>query len=320
VHYTTRHRDRKFLLTNSALARLRSCERKYYLRDIAGLVSRFKSAAMGTGSAFHIGILEQSPLAAAQCLRGSEEVPWPEGAVDEALEERCLVVEAMVAAALKRWTDWPEKREIPFRLPVFSLKNYPSHNYDMAGVVDGWPSDNPMSHWYDKIGEWKTTGRLSSNYLLGLQTRSQPTAYCYAASVLLGRPIRTVVYRIVQRPTIKRRTKRQPESLEEYANRLSTYYDERPELLFEEQVTRTDHQILEWQAEMFEASKRVHEIRRGDRFPIMNDAACVTFGKCSYLDLCARSVTEEAYDVATDPHPEITAAMNAANAMNGETK
>jgi hypothetical protein len=231
---------------------------------------------------------------------------------DPKLEEQVVVAREMVRAALNRWLDWPENREVPFRMPVFSPQGRASRNYDFGGVIDGYPSDNVHSFWYDKIGEWKTTGRLSSDYILGLQTKSQPSAYCYAASRLLGRPIRTVVYRIVQKPTIKRRTKQKPETLEEYAQRLREYYMTRPETLYEEWVTRTDEQILDWESEMWEVSLRTNDIRKGRRFPIMNDSSCAQFGRCEYLDLCARSVTEEAYDTVEDFHPELTEAMNGA--------
>ncbi len=303
-----RFKDRPHVLTNTALGRMRSCERKYYLRNVAGLKSPYRSAALGIGSAFHEGLDKQDEEAAANYLANGPS----NGFIDPKREEQIVVAREMVRAALNRWLDWPENREVPFRMPVFSPQGRASRNYDFGGVIDGYPSDNVHSFWYDKIGEWKTTGRLSSDYILGLQTKSQPSAYCYAASRLLGRPIRTVVYRIVQKPTIKRRTKQKPESLEEYAQRLREYYITRPEMLYEEWVTRTDEQILDWESEMWEVSLRTNDIRKGRRFPIMNDSSCAQFGRCEYLDLCARSVTEEAFDVIEDFHPELTAAKNGA--------
>lgn len=314
---TLKYPNRPNVLTNTALGRMRSCERKYYLRNVVGLKARFKSGALSLGSAFHAGIEHQSPAAAAAHIRDSSDIRMPEGFLDEKLEERCVVAETMVAASLKKWSSWPTRREVPFRFPVFSPRGRPSRNYDMAGVVDGWPSDNPGDFWHDKAGEWKTTGRLNGDYILGLQTRSQPIAYCYALSRLLGRPIRTMVYRIAQKPTIARRTKRNPETLEQFAVRLAGYYDERPELLYEEHVTFTDEQIEDWRAQMWEVSRRANDIRTGKRFPIMNDQSCITFWRCEYLDLCARSVTEDAFDVLDDLHPELTAAM-AAEGENNE--
>jgi len=307
-----RFKSRPHVLTNTALGRMRSCERKYYLRNIAGLKSPFRSTALGIGSAFHEGIEKQCEEVAADYIRNGSDNGMPEGFVNERLEEMAIVAREMTRAALNRWLDWPEYREVPFRMPVFSSQGRASSKYDFGGVMDGFPSDREHSFWKDKIGEWKTTGRLSSDYILGLQTKSQPSAYCYAASRLLGRPIRTVVYRIVQKPTIKRRTKQKPETLDEYAQRLRDYYMARPELLHEEHVTRTDDQIRDWEAEMWEVSLRANDIRRGRRFPIMNDSSCANFGRCEYLDLCARSITEEAFDVVEDFHPELTQAMQGA--------
>ena len=303
-----RFKSRPHILTNTALGRMRACERKYYLRNVAGLRSPYRSDAMSLGSAFHAGIEKQDEEAATNYLSND----LPDGLIDPKQEEQIVVVREMVRAALNRWLDWPENREVPFRMPIFSPQGRASQNYDFGGVIDGYPSDNPHSFWFDKIGEWKTTGRLSSNYILGLQTKSQPSAYCYAASRLLGRPIRTVVYRIVQKPGIKRRTKQRPESLEEYAQRLREYYMTKPELLYEEWITRTDDQILDWEAEMWETSLRANGIRTGRRHPLMNDQSCSNLYRCEYLDLCARSVTEEAYEVIEDFHPELTEAMNGA--------
>ena len=313
---TLKYPNRLHVLTNTALGRMRSCERKYYLRNVVGLKARYRSERMDLGSAFHAGIEHQDPKAASAYLRKTALVQMPEGFADEKLEERCIVAEAMVTAALKKWDNWPERREVPFRLPIFSPKGYPSRNYDMAGVIDGWPSDIPGNFWYDKCGEWKTTGRLNSDYILGLQTRSQPQGYCHSSSKILGRPIRTMVYRIAQKPTIGRRTKRNPETLEQFAIRLASYYDERPDLLYEEHVTFTDEQLEDWRIQMWEVSRRANDIRTERRFPIMNDQSCVTFWRCEYLDLCARSVTEDAFDVLDDLHPELTAAMAAEGERN----
>lgn len=307
-----RFKPRPHVMTNTALGRMRACERKYYIRNVAGLKSRYRSAALGLGSGFHEGIERQDAKVASDYILTQAGAGWPDGIVDHRKEEQAVVAEEMVRAALARWGDWPEHREIPFRMPVFSPQGRASRNYDFGGVMDGYPSSDPNSFWYDKIGEWKTTGRLSSDYILGLQTKSQPSAYCYAASRVLGRPIRTVVYRIVQKPTIRRRTKQRPETLGEYQERLRDYYRAKPELCHEEQVTRTDEQILDWESEMWEVSLRANDIRKGRRFPIMNDSSCAQFGRCEYLDLCARSVTEEAYDVVEDFHPELTAATNGA--------
>lgn len=302
---TLRHQPRPHVLTNTALGRMRACERKYYLRNVAGLRSRYRSGAMSLGSAFHAGMQYGTPESAKLYLKEQAGDPiFP----TDAQEERMVVAEEMVRASLGKWGSWPERREAPFRMPVFHPSGRSSRLYDFGGVMDGYPDEDPSSFWYDKIGEWKTTGRLSSDYILGLQTKSQPSAYCYAASRLLGRPIRTVVYRIAQKPTIKRRTKQKPETLGEYRMRLRQYYQDKPELLYEEHVTRTDDQILDWEAEMWEVSLRTNDIRRGRRFPIMNDQSCAHFGRCEYLDLCARSVTEDAFDVVEDFHPELTEA------------
>ena len=222
----------------------------------------------------------------------------------------------MVSVALDRWSDWPDRREVPFRLPVKSLNNSFSRHYDMAGVMDGWPSNNPNSFWYDRGGEWKTTSRLSSDYILNLSTRAQPMGYCWAASEILQRKIRTMVYRIVQTPGIRRRTKRQPETIEEFRSRLFEYYADKPDLLYEEWVTFSDQQIKDWQAQMWEIARRANDIRTNKRFPIMNDASCTSRWRCDFLDLCARSVTEDAFDVVEDLHPEITAAMAAEGERN----
>jgi hypothetical protein len=72
---TLRHKPRPHVLTNTALGRMRSCERKYYLRNVAGLKSRYRSAALSIGSAFHVGLEAQSVEATEGYLREKGALP-----------------------------------------------------------------------------------------------------------------------------------------------------------------------------------------------------------------------------------------------------
>jgi len=274
------------------------------------------------GSAIHEGLakihlsLDESMGAADSYIR--ENYGLPSG-IDPVTEERCIVVSEMVRASRDKWgtTDWPIRKEVPFQVPIVNPKSgYRSRKYDFAGVMDGAPDlveRTAARKWYSAVGEWKSSSRINSDYFLSWETKKQPTAYCHAASIETGRKIRNTIVRVVGMPTIRRRTKRNPETLADYRARLRDYYGERSdEMLVEFVVHRTDEQIEEWQYTLHEMTKRDARMRKDalSSFPMMNENACIgNFGRCEYLDLCGRSVDAGAYEQISDLHPEVTAAV-----------
>ena len=288
-------------LTQSSLRTLGSCEEKYRLRYIEGLRSSAYKPALTIGSAFHEGVEHQSADVAEKCYRDARGSSWTE-AEREGLERDVAIIRAMVGGALEKWVIWPEKseREMAFELPLRNpATGAASTRHVFSGVFDGL--------WKDLGGrpvllEMKTTGRLDADYIRRLDLDPQISAYCHAASLLLGEPVREVAYRIVRKPSIRQR---KSETVEEYADRVTADYLERPEFYFaDEVVTRSEEELDRWWHEAWEIHRRVLRLENGE-MSIRNTRSCLDFGRCDYFDLCRGVVSAEAFDCLNNPHPEL---------------
>ena len=172
------------------------CEELYRLKIIERLRPMTEPAYFGIGSAFHAGTEHRSADAAEAELVG-EAGAWTREE-SEALSFDVGTVRAMVAGALMRWTDYPSIRERTFSLSLKSpATGAASKRHTLNGVLDGLYPLRGM------VEEYKTAGRVNGDYMDRLDLDFQVSTYCEAASLLLGREVRSVRYRVVQKPTIK---------------------------------------------------------------------------------------------------------------------
>jgi hypothetical protein len=247
-----------------------------------------------TGSAFHIGIEMQDAEKAKDYLLDSHGPCWTQQEKDKLALQVATVV-AMVDGALSMWSDWPDRQEVEFSLPLINPSTgRRSHKHVFRGKLDGLSEG--------VVWEWKTTARLDSAYLDRLKLDFQVSAYMAAATIMTGNPVRKSIYRIARKPSIK---KRQNETVSEYAERLHGDYQDRPEFYFHEEiVTRTESQMSRWKQEAWEIHKRILELENG-ALPVRNTRHCTHFGRCSFLPLCSEQVGPESYRVLRNPHPEL---------------
>ena len=286
-------------LTQSSLRTLGSCEEKYRLRYIEGLRSTEERPALTIGSAFHAGIEAQDAQAAEDSIRAARGAPWVTDEEDR-LTRDVAILRAMVDGALSLWTHWPEQREVGFDLPLRNpATGAPSTRHVLSGVFDGlWSGADERP----RLLEMKTTGRLDADYLRRLALDFQVSTYCHAATAILGRPVRDVVYRVVRKPSIRQR---KTESADEYGERVAADYLERPEFYFaEELVTRSEEQLERWWHEAWEIHRRVLRLEAGE-MSVRNTQHCLDFGRCDYFDLCRGVTTAEAFRVLDDVNPEL---------------
>ena len=295
-------------ITQSELVTFSRCEERHNLRYNKLLVPFQEHPALRMGSAFHAGIEHQSVEAALNELRGPDPM-WsifegPSAMVREA------TVAAMVGGALKHWTDWPDKHEVGFRIPLRNPKTgRPSRKHVLQGVIDGV--------WADigggvevLIGEWKTAAQVSNDYMQRLEVDFQVSTYMWAASQLYGVPVRKMVYRVVKKPTIRQK---KTEDLEEYIERLREDYLQRPEhYFFDTVVERTDEQLDSWTKQAWATHERILQIRNGAT-AIRSTQSCLNRGRCPYFDLCAGAVTKDAFRVLEQRHTELKENNNEPN-------
>ena len=195
------------ILTQSSLKTLLQCEEKYRLRHIANLRrSDRDETVFATGSAFHEGIEHRSARRAAFAYLRDRSADMLTGDALREVQLGAAAAYAATEAALLRWgDDWPERQEVEFDLRLRNPSTgRPSLRHAFHGVIDGLGSEGE-SRWSRTIGEWKTAANPGEGYFDRLKMDWQVSAYCEAASKILGVPVRRVRYRVVQKPSIKPR-------------------------------------------------------------------------------------------------------------------
>lgn len=117
-----------------------------------------------------------------------------------------------------------------------------------------------------------------------LQNTAQVLTYL-SVSRQLGLP-RSMEYRITVKPSINRRTKRQPETIEEYEYRLWEQVTTRPHEYFKAYpVSASDHQLDCWERQLYSTHQTMQSIEDGS-IPLKNTAACLDYGGCYYIKEC----------------------------------
>jgi hypothetical protein len=220
-------------ITNSSMQKMMTCEEKWRLSVIERLRPRSRPAYFALGTAVHAGIEMSSPEHAADVLVDNTSVPWTDEEHD-ALAYDCGTVRAMVTGALRRWLDRPTIREHQFTLPLINPETGgTSRKHTLSGVLDGLYPERNM------VEEYKTSANVSRDYIDRLDLDFQVSTYCQAASQLLGRPVRKVRYRVIEKPGIK---PRKGETEQEYVQRALA---RKPLAPLKQRKTETDDEYAE---------------------------------------------------------------------------
>jgi len=284
-------------LTQSELSAFGKCERYHQLRYLKRLRPMLQGLPLRFGTAFHLGIEHGNPQAAGQFVRkGLERAFIQEDR--QRVEIAAGQVESMVRGAIKAWSgsEQPSEREVEFCVPLINPETgRPSRRHRLGGKVDGVGADRTY--------EYKTTSRLDRDYIDRLEVDQQVDTYQDAMSRVLGRRIRQSVYRVALKVSIR---VRKNESVPEYLRRVEEEYQTKPERYFHEEIVdRSDDQIELWRKDAWEKHLRILSNESGGHAP-RNANSCVgRFGRCEFLDLCSGAVTEAAYRVDEQIHPEL---------------
>jgi len=102
-----------------------------------------------------------------------------------------------------------------------------------------------------------------------------------------------------------------PETIAMYGDRITADIGRRYDYYFaRREIPRLEHQIFETQHALSQYAQMIHECDLVDRWP-QDDDACVGFGTCPYLDLCAggfdvySGVVPEGFMQVEDVHQEL---------------
>ena len=196
-------------LTQGALRDILQCEELFRLKRLARLRSPDFQPPLATGSSVHHGIEVRCADAARRHYLRSRNADMLTDFDLRDARMGAAQVYAMVTAALARWgDDWPQRQEGEFALDfVNPATGGRSTRHIYRGVIDGWPDAAPLGAraWVGVLGEWKTAASPNEAYFDRLKLDWQVSAYCEAASRVLGVPVREVRYRVIQKPTIRPR-------------------------------------------------------------------------------------------------------------------
>jgi hypothetical protein len=300
------------------------------------------------GAAYHLGLetlaktgsVDQAMLAAGE---GYATLPgWANSPelVDEWLTEREQVV-SMVAGHAWRWAN--DQIEVVAAEQVFDM---PLVNPDTGASSTLWRVAGKI----DKIVklpdgrlavmEHKTVGEsiaVESDYWRRLRIDGQISLYMLAAR-FLGHNVETVLYDCVRKASIEPRKLSKADQAE--VVKTNQWYDEpaglhpsetperetprmygarlrndmglRPEFYFARmEIARLDADLDAFRAELWEQGADIRERRRNGRW-YRNSNACVGFGRCEYLDLCASGDdcadgrVPDGFERVADLHPELS--------------
>lgn len=287
-------------ITQSEMVTFGRCEQLHQFKYLQRLRPHLESSSLEMGTAVHLGLELQDPAAAFKFIQDKKARLITRDSLESA-DVASGIARIMVAGALRQWDDWPEIQEFEFVLPLRNPKTgRVSRAHAFAGKMDGLCLKN------NEVTEYKTSSRVDNSYMDRLDVDFQVSAMLEAASLEFKKPFRRMRYKIIRKPTMKRR---KGDTVDDYLNRMAVDYAKRPEFYyFEETVTRSEQQMDLWRREAWEIHKRIMYTENGGQ-AVRNTESCVgRFGRCAFLDLCCGAVTKDAYRVIDDPHPELGAA------------
>ena len=310
------NREARDRLTATRLATLRQCPRKHYFRFELGLSRIRTSDALRLGAAFHRGLeLHNSGVEPAEAIdeatAGYAGVPeWADGFAWQVERE---TVRSLLAGYFWRYeNDDIEILEVErtFEVPLVNPRSgRPSRTFVVAGKIDAIVrlADGRLA-----VLEYKTAGEdisPESAYWLRLRCDPQISMYLLAARAI-GYDAATVLYDVTRKPTIRPRSRPQPETPEQFGQRLLADIGQRPDYYFQRrEVPRLEDELEEFRLEVWQQAKQLLEARRHGRW--FRNVHRFTCGTCDFADLClngTRVAPGEApagYELLTDVHPEL---------------
>lgn len=311
-------------LTHSSESTFKTCQRRYFLRYVLGLVPSHDSDPLRIGGAFHEGLEaskrggDEAAVDKAVRDRYADEVCPPWLSADEFAVE-CETAAAMAVAWHRRWKDDQildyVAVELSFDLPILNpATGRSAPRVRNRGKIDGIARlpDGRLA-----LIEHKTTGdsiELGGDYWTKLQLDSQVSRYFLAAQ-RLGHDVSTTIYDVTRKPQIRPKNIAKAdralasshghyfgypltgmcperETPQLYGARLRADIAERPEFYFQRcELARLESDLREFETEQWVLHHQIRECeleqgRAGASAWPRNTGACTGMFNCTYLDIC----------------------------------
>ena len=125
------------VLTQSSLTTLAQCEERFRLSVIERMRPMEDRPYFDIGTAVHAGLEHRDPEEGVTALLRARGPAWTDG--ERSIHVRdSWVVRAMVLGALRRWSDWPERAEVRFNVPITNpATGRASRAHRLGGIIDG---------------------------------------------------------------------------------------------------------------------------------------------------------------------------------------
>ena len=277
------HSDPEALHT-SRRETLQRCPRRFYIEYILGLerVSEDKKG-LRMGDA-HAKALEMSDP-------GAVMIPYQpliEAATDE-YRAKSLVEEArMVKVYASLYLEFypaAKQREIIWDLPI------PGSHYRNCGTID-FIEDCPTGVGIYG-GEDKLKAQWTDNDDRALDLDDQVTGEIYGLIGSGYSPVKGLRYRVTKKPAIKQRMSRNPETFDEFLERLEEKLrDQKSDYFIERTLTRTMAELKEFEEELLFTAEYIDWMREreADGKPtfIKSPKTCSYMGGCAHPEICGR--------------------------------
>ena len=304
------------VLTSTRLSTLRRCPRQHYYRYELGLARIRTADALRMGSAFHHGMelynqAVDPALAIDNAIEGYASLPVWADPFDWQVERE--VVRQLLTGHFWRYQNdniTVLAAEQSFELPLVNPQTGSrSRRFVLAGKIDGIVR---LPDGRVAVLEYKTAGEdigPDSEYWLRLRSDPQISMYVWAARAL-GYDAATVLYDVSRKPTIRPRSKPQPETPDQYSARLLEDMGERPDYYFQRrEIPRLEDELADFQLELWQQAKQLLDSRRGSRW--FRNVQRFTCSHCDFAELCLNGVrlnvasVPAGYQVLSNVHPEL---------------
>jgi hypothetical protein len=277
-------------LSHSSLSTLLACQQKWnwhYEQRMRPAVTK-TSLALGRSfaEALQAGDPDHAYLVVTREAQAEREAaggsPWIVLPSEEEVEIGAQIAREAARCYLNEHGTHDGTREMELRARIRNpaTNGRYSLSHDLVGRVDAADLENAVMI-EDKLSGSVMRGSLAAR----LRLDRQVSIGCYLIWRCTGVEIRKVEYRITLKPAIRRK---QNETHDDYLVRIAHEYATRPEhYLISEPVTRTTEDYLRLEQEIWRWAETVRDARKDGVWP-RNTGACMDFGGCQFLALCAR--------------------------------
>lgn len=291
----------RMIWTASSLKCFRKCKRKFFWKYIARISPAHYSAPLLIGKAFHGGLAEwyfykramMERIAATYQKEANRLALKGEGYYDQDDYDKMMTGIATLIGMLQGYGEIYEKERSEWVIPKKNIEarfNVNCGDFDYQGSVDCVPRIG--KNW--TVVEHKTASKLHDTYLMRIQQDTQVRGYCFGAIHGLKLPVKHVMYDVVKKCKLRRRS---GESSRQFDERIMLDYMSRPDFyfmredlvingrdlaMFERDLFNT-HDEFEWLINNFDGTNP-------DNW-CANDGACYEyFRNCDYMPLCLSGI------------------------------